>query len=295
MSDVCLPKCESYVGKWTSFERLTPPLQCDGFTRAPIHSRVVQLYDSSAFYAVLHIRDNYCNQPENVANPSNCQLAVRGNMSGLEGALVCYSNTCWMSDVNGICWFPRQKPTPPPPRENSAQEWSQPASRITLTRAPLFNDVPPAYNDTEMRKPHTRNSLSASALVLNLIPTGKGSDQWQSPSLPGHITVCHIHQASGLNIFCSLNFPSFHTSSLALSPLYWRNPFSIRITSKSTGQCLILVCSPKVLEKVVANHLISHINSSNKSNHYQSANRKLHSIETALLNINSDILSLDAA
>ena len=46
-----------------------------------------------------------------------------------------------------------------------------------------------------------------------------------------------------------------------------------------------------VLEKVVAIRLNSHINSSNASNHYQSAYRKLHSTETALLKIYNDILS----
>ena len=51
----------------------------------------------------------------------------------------------------------------------------------------------------------------------------------------------------------------------------------------------------KVLEKVVVNQLNTHINSSNTSNQYQSAYRKFHSTETALLKIHSDILaSMDA-
>ena len=51
----------------------------------------------------------------------------------------------------------------------------------------------------------------------------------------------------------------------------------------------------KVLEKVVVNQLSTHINSSNTSNQYQSAYRKFHSTETALLKIHSDILaSMDA-
>ena len=40
----------------------------------------------------------------------------------------------------------------------------------------------------------------------------------------------------------------------------------------------------KVLEKVVVNQLNTHINSSNTSNQYQSAYRKFHLPETALLN-----------
>ena len=47
----------------------------------------------------------------------------------------------------------------------------------------------------------------------------------------------------------------------------------------------------KILEKVVASRLNSHINSSHKSNDYQSAYRKFHSTETALLKIRNDILS----
>ena len=47
----------------------------------------------------------------------------------------------------------------------------------------------------------------------------------------------------------------------------------------------------KILEKVVASRLNSHINSSHTSNDYQSANRKSHSTETALLKIHNDILS----
>ena len=51
----------------------------------------------------------------------------------------------------------------------------------------------------------------------------------------------------------------------------------------------------KVLDKVVVNQLHTHINSSNTSNQYQSAYRKFHSTETALLKIHNDILaSMDA-
>ena len=47
----------------------------------------------------------------------------------------------------------------------------------------------------------------------------------------------------------------------------------------------------KVLEKVVVNQLNTHINISNTSNQYQSAYRKFHSTETALLKIHNDILA----
>ena len=47
----------------------------------------------------------------------------------------------------------------------------------------------------------------------------------------------------------------------------------------------------KILEKVVETRLNSHINSSHTSHDYQSAYRKFHSTETALLKIHNDILS----
>ena len=51
----------------------------------------------------------------------------------------------------------------------------------------------------------------------------------------------------------------------------------------------------KILEKVVVDQLNSHVNCSNTSDRYQSACRKFHSTETALLKIHNDILaSMDA-
>ena len=47
----------------------------------------------------------------------------------------------------------------------------------------------------------------------------------------------------------------------------------------------------KIVENVVASRLNSQVNSSHTSNDYQSAYRKFHSTETALLKIHNDILS----
>ena len=47
----------------------------------------------------------------------------------------------------------------------------------------------------------------------------------------------------------------------------------------------------KIIEKIVACRLISHINSSHTSNDYQSAYRKFRSTETALLKIHNYIFS----
>ena len=99
---------------------------------------------------------------------------------------------------------------------------------------------------------------------------------------------------------------SLPTSSLPLSPLCLKNPLKI------TGQCPDLPSFPRFLRQLWRNIWIrttepgfpgdigivgiwlidwlnSHINSSNISNHYQSAYRKFHSTETAL-KIHNDIL-----
>ena len=47
----------------------------------------------------------------------------------------------------------------------------------------------------------------------------------------------------------------------------------------------------EVIEKVVSSSILSFLADSNKSNPFQSAYRKNHSIETALLRIHNDILT----
>jgi hypothetical protein len=47
----------------------------------------------------------------------------------------------------------------------------------------------------------------------------------------------------------------------------------------------------KILEKVVAKRVISHVQESKAANSFQSAYRKFHSTETALLKIHSDLLT----
>ena len=92
----------------------------------------------------------------------------------------------------------------------------------------------------------------------------------------------------------SLKVPSHHASSLPSCSLYWKSPHSIRITGKITGQWSISVSFPRFLRKLwlsIYSHVDSHINTSNTSNHYQSACRKFCSAKTALLKIHSDILS----
>ena len=89
------------------------------------------------------------------------------------------------------------------------------------------------------------------------------------------------------------SFPS-HFKSGHVSPLLKKSSLN-KDSMKNYRPVSNLSFLSKVLEKVVVNQLNTHINSSNTSNQYQSAYRKLHSTETALLKIHSDILaSMDA-
>ena len=74
-----------------------------------------------------------------------------------------------------------------------------------------------------------------------------------------------------------------------------KNPSRNKDSMKNYRPVSNLSFLSKVLEKVVVNQLNTRINSSNTSNKYQSAYRKFHSTETALLKIHCDILtSMDA-
>ena len=84
-------------------------------------------------------------------------------------------------------------------------------------------------------------------------------------------------------------FPS-HFKFASVSPLL-KKPTLKRDDMKNYRPVSILSFLSKFLEKVVESHLNSHINSSHTSNDYQSAYRKFHSTETALLQIHNDILS----
>ena len=79
------------------------------------------------------------------------------------------------------------------------------------------------------------------------------------------------------------HFKSAHVSPLSKKPSLNKN------SMKNYRPVSNLRFLSKVIEKVVVNQLNTHINSSNTSNQYQSAYRKFHSTETALLKIHSDI------
>ena len=84
-------------------------------------------------------------------------------------------------------------------------------------------------------------------------------------------------------------FPS-HFKSTLVSPLL-KKPTLNRDDIKNYRLVSDLNFLSNILEKVVTSRLNSHINSSHTSNDYQSAYKKFHSTETALLKIHSDILS----
>ena len=84
-------------------------------------------------------------------------------------------------------------------------------------------------------------------------------------------------------------FSSHYKSALVFPQL--KKPTLNRNDIKNYQPVSNLTFLSKILEKVVASRLNSHINSFHTSNDYQSAYRKFHSIETALLKIQNDILS----
>ena len=84
-------------------------------------------------------------------------------------------------------------------------------------------------------------------------------------------------------------FPTYFKSAL-VSPLL-KKPTLNRDDMKNYRPVSNLGFLSKILEKVVASRLNSHIHSSHASNDYQSAYRKCHSTECALLKIHNDILS----
>ena len=83
-------------------------------------------------------------------------------------------------------------------------------------------------------------------------------------------------------------FPT-HFKSALVSPLL-KKPTLNRDDMKNYRPVSNLSFLSKILEKIVASRLNSHINSSHTSNDYQSAYRKFHSTETTL-KIHNDILS----
>ena len=116
---------------------------------------------------------------------------------------------------------------------------------------------------------------------LDPIPTGLVKDCID-------VVVTPIVSIVNLSLFEGC-FPT-HFKSALVSPLL-KKPALNRDDMKNYRPVSNLSFLSKILEKVLASRLNPHINSSHTSNDYQSAYRKFHSTETALLKIHNDILS----
>ena len=116
---------------------------------------------------------------------------------------------------------------------------------------------------------------------LDPLPTGLGKDCIDVLVTP----IMYI-----VNLSLSEGCFSTHIKSALVSPLL-KKPTLNRDDMKNYGPVSNLSFLSKILEKVVASRLNSHINSSHTSNDYQPAYRKFRSTETALLKIHNDILS----
>ena len=117
---------------------------------------------------------------------------------------------------------------------------------------------------------------------LDPLPTGLVKDRIDVLVTP-IVSIVNLSLSEGC-------FPT-HFKSALVSPLLKKTTLN-RDDMKNYRPVSNLSFLSKILEKVVASHLNSHINSSHTSNDYQSAYRKFHSTETALLKIHNDILSL---
>ena len=121
----------------------------------------------------------------------------------------------------------------------------------------------------------------AASSDLDPLPTGLVKDC---------IDVLVTPIASIVNLSLSKGCFPTHFKSALVSPLL-KKPTLNRDDMKNYQPVSNLSFLSNILEKLVTSRLNSHINSSHTSNDYQSAYRKFHSTETALLKIHNDILS----
>ena len=137
--------------------------------------------------------------------------------------------------------------------------------RLVVTKWPSLHK-----HKLEMPASHSRNAQPAMFVtdVFTIDPTPKQRINW--------IIIINLSFTEG-------SFPS-HFKSAHVSPLL-KKPSLNKDSMKNYRPVSNLSFLSKVLEKVVVNQLNTHINSSYTSNQYQSAYRKFHSTETALLKI----------
>ena len=117
---------------------------------------------------------------------------------------------------------------------------------------------------------------------------------WPNSLVKDCIDIVITMLSSAVNLSILEGSFTYHFKSALVSPLLTR-PTLNKDSMTNHWPVSNLNFLSKELEKVVVNQLNSHINSSNTSNQYQSACRKFHSTETALLKIHNDIIaSMDA-
>ena len=168
-------------------------------------------------------------------------------------------------------------------------------NKISIIRS----SVPSGSCSNVLTPPNTREVLHnlshvTDAEVRRLVLSGpcKSSDLDPLPTglVKDCIDVLVTPIVSLVNLSLSEGCFPTHFKSALVSPLL-KKPTLNRDDMKNYRPVSNLSFLSKILEKLVASHLNSHINSSHTSNDYQSAYRKFHSTETALLKIHNDILS----
>ena len=159
----------------------------------------------------------------------------------------------------------------------------------------ILSSFPTGSCSNVLTPPNTRDvlhNLSAEVRCLVLSAPCKSSDL--DPLFTGLVKDCIDVLVTPIVSIVNLSlsegyFPS-HFKSALVFPLL-KKPTLNRDDMKNYRLVSNLSFLSKILKKVVASRLNSHINSSHTSNDYQSAYRKFHSTETALLKIHDDILS----
>ena len=175
--------------------------------------------------------------------------------------------------------------------------WPEIHNKITVIRSSFSSD------SRVLNFPYTRKVLQnltwvpadkVRRLVLRAICMSSDLDPIPTSLVKDCIDILITPITSIINLSLTEgSFPS-HVKSAHVSPLLKKASLS-KHSMQNYRSVSNLGFHSKVLEKVVVNQLNTHINSSTTSNQYQSAYRKFHSTETALLKIHSDILaSMDA-
>ena len=151
--------------------------------------------------------------------------------------------------------------------------------------------IPPNTREVLHNQSHVTDA-EVRHLVLVLSAPCKSSDLDPLPTglVKDCINVLVTPIVSIVNLSLSEGCFSTHFKTVLVSPLL-KKPTLNRDDMKNYRPVSNLSFLSKILEKVAASRLNSHINSSNTSNDNQSAYRKFHSPETVLLKIHNDILS----